>query len=305
MSFSDSFPPITPSATTGVPSFFSLLSCYLELTKPRLTLLALAMTGVGFHFASWGSLDLILLFHTLLGSCCVGGGANALNQFLEKDVDSKMTRTQNRPLPSGRLSENQALLFGIFLSVTGVLYLSLFVNLLASLLGTVTLLTYLFCYTPLKRKTALCTIVGAIPGAIPPLIGWAAVRENLSLQAWVLFSILFLWQFPHFLAIAWFCRQDYTKAGLSILTVVDSQGKSTPRQILLYCLALLPVSLLPSVTGMTGAIYFLSALLLGFLFLGFGARLMFSLQENKAKQFFLFSILYLFLLIVIMISDKI
>lgn len=277
---------------------------YLELTKPRLTLLALAMVGLGFYMASWGSLDFLLLIQTLTGAALVGGGANALNQYLERDIDAKMKRTQNRPLPTGRLRPSQALAFGSLASVAGVLLLVLWLNPVTALLGGFTLFTYLACYTPLKRKSSLCTLVGAIPGAMPPLIGWTAVRQELTLEAWVLFFILYLWQLPHFLAIAWFCREDYARAGLPILTVLDPSGQWTARQVILYCLALLPVSLIPGILRMSGPIYFLTALTLGLLFLGFGLRMRLN-PSVHAKKFFLSSIVYLLGLIVVMIGDKI
>ena len=284
---------------------YSIFASYLELTKPRLTLLALATTLSGFYIASWGAMDLPLFFYTLLGSALVGGGANALNQFLERDLDAKMKRTESRPLPSRRIPEEHAFIFGILFSITGVFFLSFLVNFLTGFLAIITLVSYLLCYTPLKGKTSLCTLVGAISGAMPPLMGWTAVRGELSLEAWVLFSILFLWQLPHFLAIAWVCREDYARANLPMLPVLDAEGNQTVRQIALYCLALLPVSLIPFIIGMAGLIYFYTALFLGLIFSGFALLMIIYKPAVYAKKFFLFSIFYLFMLVVFMMCDKI
>jgi len=279
---------------------------YVELTKPRLTLLAVLTTLLGFYMGSWLVVNLPLLLVTLVGAALVGFGANALNQYLERETDAKMKRTQNRPLPTGRLQPEQALSFGIILSVVGILVLAFFVNLLTSLLAAITLAIYLFAYTPLKKRSPLCTLVGAIPGAIPPLIGWTAVRGELGLEAWILFSILFLWQLPHFLAIGWVCREEYARAGFPMLMVLDTHGKSTARQIFLYCLALLPVTLIPSILRMSGVVYFFSALLLGMAFAGSSAFLLGLRQKDLyAKKFFLASILYLFVLTIFMMGDKI
>ena len=279
---------------------------YMELTKPRLTLLAVLTTLLGFYMGSWLVVDLPLLLVTMVGAALVGFGANALNQYLERETDAKMKRTQNRPLPTGRLQPEQALFFGIILSVAGILVLAFFVNLLTSLLAVITLTTYLFVYTPLKKRSPLCTLAGAIPGAIPPLIGWTAVRGELGLEAWILFSILFLWQLPHFLAIGWVCREEYARAGFPMLMVLDSNGKSTTRQILLYCLALLPVTLIPSILRMSGIVYFGAVLFLGAILAGLSLFLCLTKEKDfHARKFFLTTILYLFVLIIFMMSDKI
>jgi protoheme IX farnesyltransferase len=217
-----------------------------------------------------------------------------------------MKRTQNRPLPTGRLQPEQALCFGVVLSVVGILILAFFVNLLTSFLAVITLTTYLFVYTPLKKRSPLCTLVGAIPGAIPPLIGWTAVRGELGLEAWILFSILFLWQLPHFLAIGWVCREEYARAGFPMLMALDTDGRSTARQILLYCLALLPTTLIPSILRMSGVVYFCAALFLGAVLAGFGLFLYLSKEKDfHARKFFLTTILYLFVLTIFMMGDKI
>ncbi len=279
---------------------------YVELTKPRLTLLAVLTTLLGFYMGSWHAVNLPLLLVTLVGAALVGFGANALNQYLERETDAKMKRTQNRPLPTGRLQPEQALSFGIILSVVGILVLAFFVNLLTSLLAVITLAIYLFVYTPLKKRSSLCTLVGAIPGALPPVIGWTAVRGELGMEAWILFSILFLWQLPHFLAIGWVCREEYARAGFPMLMVLDTDGRSTTRQILLYCSALLPVTLVPCILRMSGVVYFFSALLMGMAFAGSSAFLLGLRQKDLyAKKFFLASILYLFVLTIVMMGDKI
>lgn len=282
------------------------LLAYWHLTKPRLTLLAAATTLLGFYMGSWHALDFLLLAVTLAGAALVGFGANTLNQYLERETDAKMKRTQNRPLPTGRLHPEQALIFGVTLSVTGVLLLAFWVNLLTAVLAVMTLATYLFAYTPLKKRSSLCTLVGAIPGALPPLIGWTAVRGELGLEAWILFFILFLWQLPHFLAIGWVCREEYARAGFPMFMVLDTDGKSTTRQIFLYCLALLPVTLIPSILRMSGVVYFCAALSLGAILAGLSLFLCLTKEKDfHARKFFLTTILYLFVLTIVMMGDKI
>ena len=245
----------------------AVLRDLLELTKPRITSMVVLTTGIGLLLASAGEAPMSLVIHTLLGTGLLAAGSSALNQVLERDLDALMQRTAQRPLPAGRMHPDAALLFGVSLSITGLLELTLFVNLLTALLGTLALASYVFLYTPLKRVSSLATVIGAIPGAIPPLMGWTAVTEELALGAWVLFGILFLWQLPHFLAIAWMCREDYARAGLPMLPVVEPDGQSTARQMVLWGAALLPVSLLPTVLGLTGSTYFLGTLALGCFFL--------------------------------------
>jgi protoheme IX farnesyltransferase len=197
----------------------------------------------GFYIGARGEMDWILLLHAVIGTALVAGGTSALNQYFERDIDAKMLRTKNRPLPAGRLQPREALFFSLAISVAGIVDLMLAVNWLTALLAALTLVSYVFLYTPLKQKSSLSTVVGAIPGALPPLGGWTAARGELSLEGWVLFAILFLWQLPHFLAIAWIYREDYRRGGLPMLTVVDPKGDSAGRQIISNCLALLPVSL--------------------------------------------------------------
>ena len=217
---------------------------YIELTKPRITWLILMSTGVGYFFGARSGWHWVTLLHTMFGTGLIASGTAALNQWYERDADSKMRRTMARPLPSGRISTGRALWFASVLSALGFLELAVAVNLLSALLGLFTLVSYLFVYTPLKQRSPHSTTIGAIPGAMPPLIGYAAASDNLSWEAWVLFAILFLWQFPHFYAIAWMYREDYERAGIRMLPVVEPDGQSTAHHILLYMLLLLPISLL-------------------------------------------------------------
>jgi len=282
----------------------SRITEYLTLTKPRLTALALFATLIGFLMGASGPLDPFALVHTLVGAALVGAGANALNQWLERDVDALMQRTKSRPLPAGRLNPTEAFVFGVTASGLGVASLMLAVNLLAGLLACLTLVSYVGIYTPLKRKTALCTLVGAIPGAMPPLIGWAGARGELGLEAWVLFAILFLWQLPHFLAIAWVYRDDYARAGFQMLPVVEPDGASTARQIVLYGLALLPISLLPTMLGVAGPVYFVGAVAAGVWL--FGAAVSVARRQScaLANRLFLVSVGYLPVVLCLMVVDK-
>ncbi len=278
---------------------------YWELTKPRLTMLAAATALIGFWLASPLRLDFWKLLLLLLGTELVGSGANTLNQYLEKEADAKMRRTSGRPLPSGRMNPASALGFGVWLSVAGLWILTLGVNPLAGSLAALTLATYLFLYTPLKRRTPLCTLIGAIPGAIPPLIGWAAAKGSLGLEAWWLFAILFLWQLPHFLAIAWECQEDYAKAGFKMLPILDPDGRMTGRQIVLYCLALVPVSLLSTPLGFTGTFYFLGALVSGLAFLSCGLWTAWARSRQSARRLFLASVCYLPWLMATLTLDRV
>lgn len=281
------------------------LSDYWVLTKPEVNLLVLASTLAGFYLASPHEVNWWLLFNTLLGTLLVASGTGTLNQFIERRPDAYMRRTANRPLPAGRVKPVEALVFGILLSVTGGVYLWLSVNALASALAILTLLTYLLLYTPLKKKTPLCTLVGAFPGAAPPLIGWAAARGTLGWEAWVLYAILFLWQFPHLLAIAWMYRQDYSRAGLVMLPRGDLDGRIMSFEIIGCTLALLPITLVPALMGQAGLIYLFGALILGLGFLRYSARLAFSRSNALARQLLLASIIYLPLVFGLMMIDKI
>jgi protoheme IX farnesyltransferase len=280
------------------------LADYVELTKPRVTTLVLITTVVGFYLGSRGPMNLRLLLHTLTGTALTAGAAAVLNQFLERATDKMMRRTENRPLPARRLEPSSALIFGIILSAAGLAYLAYLVNVLACFLALAVLASYLFVYTPLKQKTSLCTLVGAFPGATPPLIGWAAATGELSLKAWSLFFILFLWQFPHFLAIAWMYREDYERGGFRMLPLEDRDGFVTGQQILIYTMALIPISLLPSALGLTGLVYVSGALLLGSLFVFYGFRVAQSRTTGDARKLLKASVVYLPLLLVLMVVDK-
>lgn len=283
----------------------SVLADLWSLTKPGITRLVLVTTGVGFYLGASGSLDLVLLVHALLGTGLLAAGTNALNQYAERQADAQMKRTSKRPLPAGRLKASTALAFSSGISIAGALYLVVLVNPLTAALGAVSLLVYIFIYTPLKRRTWLCTVVGAVPGAIPPMMGWTAATGRLDAPAWVLFGIVFLWQMPHFFAIGWLYRQDYARAGFPILPVIDEGGKRTARQIVIYTLALLVVSLLTSVMGLTGAIYLFGALTLGLVLLALGFGLAATRTGLSARRLFLGSVLYLPVLLILMVVDKV
>jgi heme o synthase len=277
---------------------------YIELTKPRITWLILMSTAVGYFFGHHGAWNLWPILHTILGTALIASGTAALNQWYEREADRKMRRTADRPIPSGRLSADRALIFGILLSVAGFAELTFGLNWLAGFLGLFTLLSYLFLYTPLKQRTPLSTLVGAFPGAMPPIIGYAAASGILDAQAWTLFAILFLWQFPHFLAIAWMYREDYERAGILMLPVVQPSGEATARQIVLYSLALIPVSMAPSLLGMSGKIYFFGALALGLWYLYSGLRVAFDRTILRARAVLLVSVIYLPLIYGLMLLDR-
>lgn len=283
----------------------SAFSDYLALTKPRVTLMVLLTMMFGFYLGGRGAMDWLLLLHALLGTALVAAGTSALNQYLERDLDAKMLRTKNRPLPSGRLTPNAALAFGILISIYGLAHLILFVNLLTAFLAAFTLASYVFLYTPLKTRSAISTIVGAIPGALPPMGGWTAARGELGIEAWVLFAILFLWQLPHFLAIAWIYREDYARGGFPMLPVIDPDGHSVGRQVFANCLALLPVSLLPTLVGMAGSTYFFGALGLSLIFFIYGAGVSIYRSNVSARRLMRASLLYLPFLLGLMAFDKI
>jgi heme o synthase len=286
---------------------------YIELTKPRITWLILMSTGIGYFFGLpgaanwWGFLKAISLFsllHTVVGTGLIASGTAALNQWYEREADRHMRRTKGRPLPSGKISAGRALAFGIALSVAGFLELWLGVNLLAASIGAFTLASYLFVYTPLKQRTWWSTTVGAIPGAMPPVIGFAAAAGTLTRDSWVLFAILFLWQFPHFYSIAWMYKDDYARAGIRMLPVVEPDCRSTARQIVLYGLALIPVSLAPSILGMSGRVYLVGALGLGLWFLYSGVRVAVERSIGRARNVLVTSVLYLPLIYGLMLLDR-
>jgi protoheme IX farnesyltransferase len=290
----------------------SLLNDFYELTKPRLNFLVLVTTVVGYYMASGpdrpGSLSAVghwvLLLHTVIGTALCAAAASVLNQVAEVRYDKLMPRTQHRPLPAGRVGTGHAAIYGILLGVVGVSYLLLFVNALTAALGLATIVAYLLLYTPMKRWSTLNTVMGAVPGAIPPVMGWTAARNNISPEAAALFCILFFWQMPHFLAIAILYRNDYAAGGFKMLPVVDADLSVTSRQIVMYGAALIPVSLMPTLLGMTGRIYFLAALAMGLGFLACGVTAAATRTRGDARKLFFASIIYLPLLLAAMMADK-
>jgi len=283
----------------------AMLADYWTLTKPEVNFLIAMTTMAGFYLGSRpGQLHFLLLVETVLGTLLVASGTATLNQYVERRYDALMRRTSRRPLPAGRLAPGRALWFGILLAAAGDFYLAYAVNRLAAALAAITLLSYLLLYTPLKRRTPFCTLVGAFPGAVPPLIGWAGARGSLSAEAWVLYAILFLWQFPHFLSIAWMYREDYNRAGYQMLPPGDSKGTAMAWQVVLFSLALLPVSLMPTWLGLEGVIYLIGALALGLGFLFFGARLALDKSNFLARRLLFGSVVYLPLVWTLMMLDK-
>jgi len=277
---------------------------FVELGKLRVVSMVLVTTGVGFYLGSQGSFDYLRLLATLTGTGLAAAGTLALNQFMERDVDAKMRRTRNRPLPEGRLHPGEAFLFGVGVTAIGLLYLSLQVNLLAGLVTAATSLSYLLLYTPLKRRTTFSTVVGAVPGALPPVTGWVAATNLLSVEAWILFTILFLWQLPHSLAIARIYRDDYSRAGIRLLPVVEPDGGSAARQVIGNCTALVLVGMMPTVVGLAGAIYLAVGLVLGLVFLGYGIGFAISRSVPAARKLLFASLVYLPVLLLAMALDK-
>jgi len=280
------------------------LAAFFELTRPGVTRSVVLTSAAGFYLGSSGRLDLLLLIHALVGTAFLSSGAAVLNQFFEREADGKMNRTRRRPLPSGRVSEIDAVIAGGLLIVGGSLYLAFLTNILAAFLGCFASVVYLFVYTPLKMKTPICTTVGAIPGAIPPLIGWAAASGQLNGNALLLFAIVFAWQFPHFLAISWVHKEDYKRAGFAMLSSRDPDGKRTGRRILIFTVILLGLSVVPVTSGLTGMIYLVGALVLGSVLLWFGVEAALARTKTAARHVLLASVAYLPLLLMLMVIDK-
>jgi protoheme IX farnesyltransferase len=277
----------------------------VALAKPRLNLLVVASTLVGYAMAPGEALGLLRVCGLLLGTGFVAGGASAFNQVLERDLDALMRRTRTRPLPDQRLQPIEGVLFGTAITLAGLVLIVASSNLLAAGVALATLLSYVVVYTPLKRRSSLGTVIGAIPGALPPIIGWAAVNGTLPLEPWALFGIMFLWQLPHFLAIAWMYREDYARAGFPMLPVLEPDGRSTGRQAVVYAAALVPLSLAPTLLRMTGEIYFAGALVLGIAFLWMAIRFARSRSVSDARRLFFASIVYLPVLWIVMILNKV
>jgi protoheme IX farnesyltransferase len=283
------------------------MSDYWALTKPEVNFLILITTFAGFYLApvaGSSGFRILRVIHTLLGTLLVAAGTGTLNQFLERFFDAQMRRTARRPLASGRLNPSHVLFFGISLSMSGVVYLALAVNVLTSVLAVMTLVTYLLLYTPLKRKTPLCTLIGAFPGAVPPLIGWAAARGRLDPAAWVLYAIVFLWQFPHFMAIAWIYREDYSRAGYLVLPSGKLRDRFVSWQSFVVSLVLVPVSLIPTIGGGSGLVYSGGALFLGSILLYYSARFAFHKSNVAARQLLSASIIYLPLVFIVLVLGK-
>ena len=283
------------------------LSDYWALTKPEINFLIAFTTAAGFWMgvpASASHFQWVSLLNTLLGTMLVSSGAAALNQLIELRYDLQMRRTARRPLASGRIAPTHALWFGVFLSVFGVVYLAISTNILASLLTALTLLSYLFLYTPVKRLTPLCTLVGAVPGATPPLIGWTAAGGHLDAAASVLFAIVFLWQFPHFMSIAWMYREDYARAGYLVLPPSNLKDRFVAWQTLVPALGLFIVAIIPALRGQSGIVYFAGALVLGGVFLYYSTRFAFERTVSSARQLLFASIVFLPALFALLVLDK-
>ena len=279
-------------------------SDFLALTKPRLNLLVLLTTLGGLYLGAPDGVAPVLLFHTLIGTALVAGGASALNQVWERDTDGLMRRTRTRPVPDGRLQAAEGLRFGLLLSAIGLVQLALGVNLAAALVAAATLGSYVLLYTPLKRRTWLSTLIGAFPGALPPVIGWAAATGRIDVAALTLFGIVFFWQIPHFLAIAWLYREDYARAGLPLLPVIEPDGRSTGRQALIYAVLLVPVSVSPAATGLAGTAYVAVAVVLGAALVALSVTFARERSTTAARRLFLASIAYLPLLWAVLVVDR-
>ena len=283
------------------------LGAFLDLMKLRVSSLVLVATGVGFcagWTGGWSLSFAALVFNTILGTALVAAASNAMNQLLEVEHDRKMTRTQDRPLVTGRLGTLEVVTFGVTGAVVGVAYLALTVNAVAAGLAAVTFISYVFVYTPLKRTTSMCVLVGAIPGALPPVIGWAGATGGVSLGGWLLFAIVYFWQLPHFAAIAWQYREDYAQAGYPMLSVIDRDGTRTNLHVVTHTVALIVASLLPTMYGVSGAVYGVGAALLGMAFLVSGVLFIANKTRESARWHVLASIVYLPLLLTLLLVDK-
>jgi protoheme IX farnesyltransferase len=281
------------------------LAAYVELTKPRIAFMLVLTSAAGFYLGTDKSFDQMLFVNSMIGILLLAFGVATLNQVWEKDTDALMERTAKRPLPTQKMSSMEALVFGISLCVVAEIYLTFLVNTLTAVLGLIVIIGYVLLYTPLKTRTSASTAVGALPGALPPLMGWTAVANEITLGAWVLFAILFIWQFPHFLAIAWMYREQYAKAGILMLPVVEPAGKITARQIVVFSALLLPVSLAPFFIGFAGLIYLIGASLLGLWFLWVSIQTARAKSVEKARKLLLVSVIYIPLIFLLMVFDKI
>ncbi len=295
--------PLSSPKWSAQPISWARLADYLEMTKPKIAVLALATVTFGYVLASGTTIDRAGLMHAFVGITLVAVSSSVLNQFLERDTDRRMDRTRNRPMVAGRVAPVEGLVFGLATGLMGTIYLAVFVNLQTAVLGVLTLVTYVGIYTPLKRTSSYCTTVGAIPGALPPVLGWSAAGGALDSGAAALFAILFLWQFPHFLAIGWLYRSQYERAGLKMLPACWANRNLTGALAVLYALALLPVSLLPSLVDMAGSAYFAGAIVLGIGYLVCAIMFMISETRASARRLLWTSLLYLPLLLTILTWD--
>jgi protoheme IX farnesyltransferase len=279
-------------------------SDFAELVKARLTLLVLLTTAVGFYLGAVGSINYAALFHAVFGTALAAAGAAALNQWWERRLDALMLRTKERPIPAGRMLPRNALLVGGLLAIAGIIYLTMTTNRLSAILAAATIVIYIFAYTPLKRISTSNTLVGAIPGALPPMIGWAAASGRLNPGAWSLFAILFLWQMPHFFAIAWMYREDYARAGFQMVSKGDETGTRSASQSVFFCMALLLVSGIPAFLGVVNSVYLLVELVLNGLFIFMAMRFLRTQTLADARNLFLTSIIYLPLLLLGLVLTK-
>jgi len=281
------------------------MAAYFELTKPRIAFMLVLTSAAGFYLGANRGFDALLFVNSMIGILLLAFGVATLNQVWEKDTDALMERTAKRPLPTQKLSSIEALVFGVSLCVVAEIYLAFLVNSLTAILGLIVIVGYVLLYTPLKTRTSASTAVGALPGALPPLMGWTAAANEITLGAWVLFAMLFLWQFPHFLAIAWMYREQYAKAGILMLPVVEPEGKITAQQIVIFTILLLPVSLAPFFIGFAGLIYLIGASVLGAWFLWTSVQAARAKSIEKARKLLLVSVIYLPLIFLLMVFDKI
>ena len=293
----------TPASPVVAVSSRARVLDFVELTKPRLNSLVVATTAVTYYLGIGAQHSRWILFHTIVGTALVAAGASALNQLWERETDALMRRTRQRPLPDARLQPRHALWFGALLSMLGVLQLALGVNLLTAIVAAVTMVSYVFLYTPMKLRTSLSTVVGAVPGALPAVIGWSAATNSLSIEGWVLFGIVFMWQMPHFLAIAWMFRDDYARAGIPLLPVIRPDGRATGAQAVLYTAALMPVSFLPTAVGLATAWYLAGAITLGAVLLVLSLEFAATRGMPAARRLFFGTILYLPLLWIVLLAD--
>ena len=293
------------TVAVALPASPARVADFLALTKPRLNSLVVVTAGVGFYLGSAGALDLATLLHTVLGAALVAGGAAAFNQVAERDIDEVMERTRRRPIPAGRIQPSEARMFATVLAVIGAAELALATNWLATVVALVALVSYVAIYTPLKRRTPWATLVGAVPGALPPMIGWAAARGELGAEAWVLFCIVFFWQLPHFHALAWMYREDFRRANIPLVAVFDRDGRRTSTHALVYAVVLLPVSLTPAAVAWSGGLYIIGASAAGIAFLFLAVRFALCHSTDRARALFLGSLIYLPVLWTLLVVERV